>query len=158
MFIKCLDGTSYININQVFGLFVDTDSENVANPHYYIKAGINADCSVRYLLEVFDSKAEAEAALEGVVANLNRKDQPVQNVVTTGECTIHKKLHQTKDEIIAAARVGKYVPPHKLKPTQLLAGQLHDLVNDFASSGDTDYLLRANAYIRSYLEQEAKNE
>lgn len=127
MFIKCLDGTSYINTNQVFGLFVDTDSE--ANPHYYIKACTDADCSVRYLLEVFDSKAEAEAALEGVVANLNRKDQPVQ-----------------------------YVAPHKLKPTQLLAGQLHDLVNDFASSGDTDYLLRANAYIRSYLEQEAKNE
>lgn len=126
MFIKCLDGTSYINTNQVFGLFVDADSENVANPHYYIKASIDADCSVRYLLEVFDSKAEAEAALEGVVANLNRKDQPVQNVVDSA--------------------------------TQLLAGQLHDLVNDFASSGDTDYLLRVNAYIRSYLEQEAKNE
>lgn len=153
MFVKCLDGKSYINTNQVFGLFVDTDSENITDPHYYIKAGMDADCTVHYLLEAFNTKAEAEAALEGVVANLNRKDQSVKNVVTTGECTIHKELHQAED--------ARDVESSKQKPTsnsasQLLACNLEYWVDEFARSGDTDYLLRINAHIRAYLEQEAK--
>lgn len=97
MFVKCLDAKSYINTNQVFGLFVEGNTANVADPLYYIKAGMDAECIVNYLLEGFATKAEAEAALEAIVAKLNDQQQaPAQNVVTTGECTIHKNCINPK--------------------------------------------------------------
>ena len=44
--------------------------------------------------------------------------------------------------------------------TQHIATSVHAMhkVNDFAASGDTDNLLKINAYIRMYLQQEANHE
>lgn len=163
MFIKCINGKSYINTNQIFGLFVEINTEDIIHPQYCVKAGMDADGTECYILESYDSKTEAEAALERLIAKINGQQQaPAQNVVTTGECIVHKTLSpETRAHIAAVARAAaapckqKPLPP---SPSEALAKELRYLADDFASSGETDNLLRMTAYIRAYLAQEAKNE
>ena len=49
-------------------------------------------------------------------------------------------------------------PQHAASKNTKLSAVLTALVDDFAASGDTDNLLKINAYIRMYLQQEAKHE
>lgn len=49
-------------------------------------------------------------------------------------------------------------PPHADSKNTKLSAMLTALVDDFAASGDTDNLLKINAYIRMYLQQEANHE
>lgn len=49
-------------------------------------------------------------------------------------------------------------PQHAASKNTKLSAMLNALVDDFAASGDTDNLLKINAYIRMYLQQEAINE
>lgn len=49
-------------------------------------------------------------------------------------------------------------PQHAASKNTKLSAMLNALVDDFAASGDTDNLLKINAYIRMYLQQEAKHE
>lgn len=49
-------------------------------------------------------------------------------------------------------------PQHAASKNTKLSAVLATLVDDFASSGDTDNLLKINAYIRMYLKQEANHE
>ena len=47
---------------------------------------------------------------------------------------------------------------HAASKNTKLSAMLTALVDDFAASGDTDNLLKINAYIRMYLQQEANHE
>lgn len=49
-------------------------------------------------------------------------------------------------------------PQHTASKNTKLSAVLATLVDDFAVSGDTDNLLKINAYIRMYLQQEANHE
>lgn len=49
-------------------------------------------------------------------------------------------------------------PQHAASKNTKLSAMLTALVDDFAASGDTDNLLKINAYIRMYLQQEAHHE
>ena len=49
-------------------------------------------------------------------------------------------------------------PPHAASKNTKLSAMLTALVDDFAASGDTDNLLKINAYIRMYLQKEANHE
>lgn len=49
-------------------------------------------------------------------------------------------------------------PQHVASKNTKLSAMLTALVDDFAASGDTDNLLKINAYIRMYLQQEANHE
>lgn len=49
-------------------------------------------------------------------------------------------------------------PQHAASKNTKLSAVLATLVDDFASSGDTDNLLKINAYIRMYLQKEANHE
>lgn len=49
-------------------------------------------------------------------------------------------------------------PQHAASKNTKLSAMLTALVDDFAASGDTDNLLKINAYIRMYLQQEANHE
>ncbi len=49
-------------------------------------------------------------------------------------------------------------PQHAASKNTKLSAVLTALVDDFAASGDTDNLLKINAYIRMYLQQEANHE
>lgn len=68
------------------------------------------------------------------------------------------------ESAVEAARRAQHCEPLQSEP-QHVAGQntklsamLTALVDDFAASGDTDNLLKINAYIRMYLQQEANHE
>lgn len=49
-------------------------------------------------------------------------------------------------------------PQHAASKNTKLSAMLTALVDDFAASGDTDNLLKINAYIRMYFQQEANHE
>lgn len=49
-------------------------------------------------------------------------------------------------------------PQNAASKNTKLSAMLTALVDDFAASGDTDNLLKINAYIRMYLQQEANHE
>ena len=49
-------------------------------------------------------------------------------------------------------------PPRVASKNTKLSAMLNALVDDFAASGDTDNLLKINAYIRMYLQKEANHE
>ena len=49
-------------------------------------------------------------------------------------------------------------PQYAASKNTKLSAMLTTLVDDFAASGDTDNLLKINAYIRMYLQQEANHE
>ena len=49
-------------------------------------------------------------------------------------------------------------PQHAANQNAKLSAMLNALVDDFAASGDPDNLLKINAYIRMYLQQEANHE
>ena len=49
-------------------------------------------------------------------------------------------------------------PQHVASKNTKLSAMLTALVDDFAASGDPDNLLKINAYIRMYLQQEANHE
>lgn len=49
-------------------------------------------------------------------------------------------------------------PQHAASKNTKLSATLATLVDDFAASGDTDNLLKINAYIRMYLQKEANHE
>lgn len=49
-------------------------------------------------------------------------------------------------------------PQHAASKNTKLSAMLNALVDDFAASGDSDNLLKINAYIRMYLQQEANHE
>lgn len=68
------------------------------------------------------------------------------------------------ESAVEAARRAQHCEPLQSEP-QHVAGQntklsamLTALVDDFAASGDTDNLLKINAYIRMYLQQEGNHE
>lgn len=52
----------------------------------------------------------------------------------------------------------KYLPLEQQKKKAHLVAELYKFAELFDLSGDTDHLLRINAYIREYLKQEADNE
>lgn len=49
-------------------------------------------------------------------------------------------------------------PQHAASKNTKLSAMLNALVDDFAASGDSDNLLKINAYIRMYFQQEANHE
>lgn len=49
-------------------------------------------------------------------------------------------------------------PQHVASKNTKLSAMLNALVDDFTASGDTDNLLKINAYIRMYLQKEANHE
>ena len=64
-----------------------------------------------------------------------------------------KKLVEVELESIKKERTEKII-----KARQKFADDLHYWVNKFSTSGNTDNLLKINAYIRMYLQQEANHE
>lgn len=65
------------------------------------------------------------------------------------------------DEVEEAATMQSPLqsePQHAASKNTKLSAMLTALVDDFAASGDTDNLLKINAYIRMYLQQEANHE
>lgn len=148
MFMKFENG-SYINLNSVLAFGVDRVEEKRSQYGEYIVAAELSNDDVAVVQSHFATKAEAQAALDCLMA-------------ATNECLMTGKTCETTS-------CKKNTVPD-LKPFATVQGKkwykfsevLKNLVDDYELSGDEDNLLRIDAYIKMYFkacaEKEAKNE
>lgn len=120
-----------------------------------------ADC-ISYCGEpCFYSSADKEAAQAYMTLMTNHLDE-VEEAATMQypRCAILKVSDSTVDAMRYSYRNRplQSKPQHAASKNTKLSAMLTALVDDFAASGDTDNLLKINAYIRMYLQQEAKHE
>lgn len=120
-----------------------------------------ADC-ISYCGEpCFYSSADEEAAQAYMNLMVNHLDE-VEEAATMQypRCAILKMSESTVDAMRYSDRNRplQNEPPHAASKNTKLSAMLTALVDDFAASGDTDNLLKINAYIRMYLQQEANHE
>lgn len=120
-----------------------------------------ADC-ISYCGEpCFYSSADKEAAQAYMTLMVNHLDE-VEEAATMQypRCAILKVSESTVDAMRYSYRNRplQSEPQHVASKNTKLSAMLTALVDDFAASGDTDNLLKINAYIRMYLQQEVNHE
>lgn len=130
-----------------------------------------ADC-ISYCGEpCFYSSADEEAAQAYMNLMVNHLDEVEAATMQYPRCAILKVSESTVDAMRYSYRNRplQNEPPRSNRPPQnepqhvaskntKLSAMLTALVDDFAASGDTDNLLKINAYIRMYLQKEANHE
>lgn len=120
-----------------------------------------ADC-ISYCGEpCFYSSADKEAAQAYMTLMVNHLDEVEQaETIQYPRCAILKVSESTVDAMRYSYRNRplQNEPQHAASQNAKLSAMLNALVDDFAASGDTDNLLKINAYIRMYLQQEANHE
>ena len=151
MYIKTKSG-DYVNSKNISGLRIKC---------YGGDFNVVAEC-IGYCDEpCFYSSAKIEDAQAYMTLMANHLDE-VEEAATMQypRCAILKVSEATVD----AMRYSKHnrplqnEPQHAASKNTKLSAMLNALVDDFAASGDTDNLLKINAYIRMYLQKEANHE
>lgn len=109
----------------------------------------------------FYISSEKEAAQAYMTLMANHLDE-VEEAATMQypRCAILKVSESTVDAMRYSYRNRplQNEPQHVASKNTKLSAMLTALVDDFGASGDTDNLLKINAYIRMYLQQEANHE
>lgn len=109
----------------------------------------------------FYISSEKEAAQAYMTLMANHLDE-VEEAATMQypRCAILKVSESTVDAMRYSYRNRplQNEPQHVASKNTKLSAMLTALVDDFAASGDPDNLLKINAYIRMYLQQEANHE
>lgn len=109
----------------------------------------------------FYSSAKIEDAEAYMTLMVNHLDE-VEEAATMQypRCAILKVSEATVDAMRYSYRNRplQNEPQHVASKNTKLSAMLTALVDDFAASGDLDNLLKINAYIRMYLQQEANHE
>lgn len=109
----------------------------------------------------FYISSEKEAAQAYMTLMANHLDE-VEEAATMQypRCAILKVSEATVDAMRYSYRNRplQNEPQHVASKNTKLSAMLTALVDDFAASGDTDNLLKINAYIRMYLQKEANHE
>lgn len=109
----------------------------------------------------FYISSEKEAAQSYMTLMANHLDE-VEEAATMQypRCAILKVSEDTVDAMRYSYRNRplQSEPQHVAGKNTKLSAMLTALVDDFAASGDPDNLLKINAYIRMYLQQEANHE
>lgn len=109
----------------------------------------------------FYISSEKEAAQAYMTLMANHLDE-VEEAATMQypRCAILKVSEATVDAMRYSYRNRplQNEPQHVASKNTKLSAMLTALVDDFAASGDTDNLLKINAYIRMYFQQEANHE
>ncbi len=120
-----------------------------------------ADCSSYCGEPCFYSSAkieDAEAYMNLLVNHLDEVEEaatmqyPRRAILKVSEATVDAMRYSYRN------RPLQNEPQHAASKNTKLSAMLTALVDDFAASGDTDNLLKINAYIRMYLQQEANHE
>lgn len=102
------------------------------------------------------NKEDAQAYMTLMVNHLDEEAATMQHP--------HCAILKVSKSVVEAARRAKHCEPLQSEPQHVasqnskLSAMLNALVDDFAASGDTDNLLKINAYIRMYLQQEVNHE
>lgn len=109
----------------------------------------------------FYISSEKEAAQAYMTLMANHLDE-VEEAATMQypRCAILKVSEATVDAMRYSYRNRplQNEPQHAASQNTKLSAMLTALVDDFAASGDSDNLLKINAYIRMYFQEEAKHE
>lgn len=151
MYIKTKSG-DYVNSNNISGLRIKC---------YGGDFNVVAEC-IGYCDEpCFYSSAKIEDAEAYMTLMVNHLDEveeaatmqyPRCAILTVSESTVDAMRYSYRN------RPLQNEPQHAASKNTKLSAMLNALVDDFAASGDTDNLLKINAYIRMYLQQEVNHE
>lgn len=151
MYIKTKSG-DYVNSKNIGALRIARYGGNF---------NVLADCTGYGGEYCFYSSADKEAAQAYMNLMVNHLDE-VEEAATMQypRCAILKVSEATVDAMRYSYRNRplQNEPQHVASKNTKLSAMLTALVDDFAASGDTDNLLKINAYIRMYLQQEANHE
>lgn len=149
MYIKTKSG-DYVNTKNIDALRIG---------RYGGKFNVIADCAGYggdYCLYSSAQKEDAQAYMNLLVDQLDEVEKSA--TMQYPRCDILKVSESTVDAMRCSNRPLQNEPQHVASKNTKLSAMLTALVNDFAASGDTDNLLKINAYIRMYLQQEANHE
>lgn len=151
MYIKTKSG-DYVNSKNISGLRIKC---------YGGGFNVVAECIGYCDDPCFYTSAKIEDAEAYMNLLVNHLDE-VEEAATTQypRCAILKVSEATVDAMRYSYRNRplQNEPQHAASKNTKLSAMLTALVDDFAASGDTDNLLKINAYIRMYLQQEANHE
>lgn len=151
MYIKTKSG-DYVNSKNIGALRIK---------HRGGDFNVVADC-INYCGDhCFYTSAKREDAIAYMTLMANHLDE-VEEAATMQypRCAILKVSESTVDAMRYSYRNRplQSEPQHAASKNTKLSAMLTALVDDFAASGDPDNLLKINAYIRMYLQQEVNHE
>lgn len=120
-----------------------------------------ADCTGyggEYCFYTSDKKEAAQAYMTLMANHLDEVEEAA--TMQYPRCAILKVSESTVDAMRYSYRNRplQNEPQHAASKNTKLSAMLTALVDDFAASGETDNLLKINAYIRMYFQQEANHE
>lgn len=149
MYIKTKSG-DYVNTKNIDALRIG---------RYGGKFNVIADCTGYGGDYCLYSSAQKEAAQAYMTLMANHLDE-VEQAATMQypRCAILTVSESAVDAARCSNRPLQNEPQRAASQNTKLSAMLNALVDDFAASGDPDNLLKINAYIRMYLQQEAANE
>lgn len=151
MYIKTKSG-DYVNSKNISGLRIKC---------YGGDFNVVAECIGYCGKPCFYSSADKETAQAYMTLMVNHLDE-VEEAATMQypRCAILKVSEATVDAMRYSYRNRplQNEPQHAASKNTKLSAMLNALVDDFAASGDSDNLLKINAYIRMYFQQEANHE
>ena len=149
MYIKTKSG-DYVNSKNIGALRISCHSgafhvvadcsSYCGEPCFYISAKIE----------------DAEAYMNLLVNHLDEVEQAAS--MQYPSCAILTMSESAVDAARCSNRPLQNEPQRAANQNTKLSAMLNALVDDFAASGDSDNLLKINAYIRMYLQQEANHE
>nr|DAM68726.1 MAG TPA: hypothetical protein [Caudoviricetes sp.] len=150
MFIKTKNG-DYVNSKNIGTLKIVRYAGNF---------NVIADCTGYGSEYCFYTSAKKEDAQAYMTLMVNRLDEVEAATMQYPRCAILKVSESTVDAMRYSYRNRplQSEPQHAASKNTKLSAMLNALVDDFAASGDTDNLLKINAYIRMYLQKEANHE
>ena len=151
MYIKTKSG-DYVNSKNIGALRISCHSGAFH---------VVADCSSYCGEPCFYSSAKIEDAQAYMTLMVNHLDEVEEAAAMQyPRCAILKVSEASVDAMRYSYRNRplQSEPQHATSKNTKLSAMLNALVDDFAASGDPDNLLKINAYIRMYLQQEANHE
>lgn len=151
MYIKTKSG-DYVNSKNIGALRIARYGGNF---------NVLADCTGyggEYCFYTSDKKEAAQAYMTLMANHLDEVEEAA--TMQYPRCAILKVSESTVDAMRYSYRNRplQNEPQHAASKNTKLSAMLTALVDDFAASGDTDNLLKINAYIRMYFQQEANHE
>lgn len=148
MYIKTKSG-DYVNSKNIGALRIG---------RYSGQFNVIADCigyGGEYCFYTSVKKEDAQAYMNLMV---NQLDEVEAASMQYPSCAILTMSESAVDAARCSNRPLQNEPQRVANQNTKLSAMLNALVDDFAASGDPDNLLKINAYIRMYLQQEASHE
>lgn len=151
MYIKTKSG-DYVNSKNISGLRI------FCNEGLFHVLGHCIGYAAEPCFYISSVKEDAQAYMTLMANHLDEVEEAA--TMQYPRCAILKVSEATVDAMRYSYRNRplQSEPQHAASKNTKLSAMLTALVDDFAASGDTDNLLKINAYIRMYFQQEANHE